>query len=117
MTRRRGSADDERRSAQTQGAKKEQEPRAGRWEIVLTDDFKDDVRKLDQEIARRVTTYLYGLRELEDPRVRGKALTGPLSGTWRFRIAKDYRILAKIDNGEVTILALRVRHRSKSYDD
>lgn len=38
------------------------------------------------------------IAKLEDPRVRGKSLTGNLAGVWRYRVG-DYRILCDIDDG------------------
>ena len=84
------------------------------WRVKTSAEFDDDLRRLDREIARRVMRYLFALRDLEDPRQRGKALTGPLVGTWRYRVG-DYRVLARIEHDTVTILALSVGHRSSVY--
>ncbi len=35
---------------------------------------------------------------------------------WRYRV-RDMRVICHIDKGEVTVLVLRVAHRSKVYDD
>lgn len=91
-------------------------PERSGWRLETSAEFEDNLRDLDREIARRVMRYLFALRDLEDPRQRGKALTGPLAGTWRYRVG-DYRVLARIEHETVTILALNVDHRSIVYKD
>ena len=51
----------------------------------------------------------------DDPRVRAKALSGPLAGLWRYRVG-DWRVIADIQEHRLVILALdmiqrRVAHR------
>ncbi|MDK7090357.1 type II toxin-antitoxin system RelE/ParE family toxin, partial [Escherichia coli] len=48
------------------------------------------------------------------PRKRGKALTGQLSGLWRYRIG-NYRAICMIENNELVILVIDVDHRSTIY--
>ena len=54
------------------------------------------------------------LIDAENPRVKGKALTGDLKGLWRYRVG-DYRILADIQDDKIVILILDIGHRSKIY--
>lgn len=44
------------------------------------------MRKLDKGVAARVFDELDEIAKLEDPRSRGKALTGNLAGVWRYRV-------------------------------
>ena len=53
---------------------------------------------------------------LDDARSVGKALKGPLVSFWRYRVG-DKRVICHIDDGKVTVLVLRVGHRSKVYKD
>ncbi|WP_311650651.1 type II toxin-antitoxin system RelE/ParE family toxin [Selenomonas artemidis] len=48
------------------------------------------------------------------PRSHGKALQGSLSGYWRYRIG-NYRLIARIVDEELIIIAVSVAHRSKVY--
>ena len=48
----------------------------------------------------------------DDPRSRGKALTGPLTGLWRYRIG-DWRVVVDIYDDRLVILALDIEHRSR----
>ena len=70
--------------------------------------------KRDRVTARRITDVLAELGELEDPRVRGKALTGPLAGLWRNRVG-DWRVVVDVQDSRFVILALDIEHRSAAY--
>lgn len=72
------------------------------------------MRKLDRGIAARIFEELDEIAKLEDPRVRGKSLTGNLAGVWRHRVG-DYRILCDIDDGRLVILVVDVAHRREVY--
>lgn len=85
------------------------------WAIRLSADFERSLRKLDKPTTRRILVKLYGLVDLDDPRARCKALTGPLAGLWRLRVG-DYRVLLDIQRDELVIVALDVGHRSSVYD-
>ena len=87
---------------------------SARWRVSTTTAFDRDLRKLDREVQRRIVAYLEELERLDDPRQRGKGLTADHAGIWRYRVG-DYRILTRIDDVAVTVLALRVGHRSTVY--
>ena len=72
------------------------------------------LRKMDRQAARRIKGELEEIAELEDPRSRGKALTGNLAGVWRYRVG-DYRILCDIDDGRLVVLVVDVAHRREVY--
>lgn len=72
------------------------------------------MRKLDKGVAARVFDELDEIAKLEDPRSRGKALTGNLAGVWRYRVG-DYRILCDINDGRLVILVVDVAHRREVY--
>lgn len=72
-------------------------------------------RKLDPEVKNRILKYLDALTEMDDPRSRGKALTGIWSGFWRWRVG-DYRLIGTVENKELVILIVEVGHRSDIYD-
>jgi hypothetical protein len=60
------------------------------WRIDFTRNADKAMRKLDKGVAARVFDELDEIAKLEDPRSRGKALTGNLAGVWRYRVG-DYR--------------------------
>lgn len=69
---------------------------------------------MDKQTARRIRNELVEMAKLEDPRSRGKALTGNLAGLWRYRVG-DYRIICDIEDGVLLILVVDVAHRREVY--
>ena len=84
------------------------------WSVEVSPRAEKALRKLDRQAARRVRDGLVRLAALEDPTKSCKALSGPLSGLWRYR-AGDYRVILDIDRGRVVIVALDIGHRSEIY--
>lgn len=85
------------------------------WSIEISPRAEKALRKLDRQVARRVRDGLIRLTSLEDPATSCKALSGPLSGLWRYRVG-DYRVILDIDRGQVIIVALDLGHRGDIYD-
>ena len=84
------------------------------WLIEFTRNADKAMRKLDKDVAARIFDELDEIAKLEDPRSRGKALTGNLAGVWRYRVG-DYRILCDISDGRLVILVVDVAHRREVY--
>lgn len=82
-----------------------------RWALETSPQVDRVARTLDRQVIRRVKAYLDEVCELEDPRSRGKALTGDLAGYWRYRVG-DYRVLVEIRDHELVITAISLGHRS-----
>lgn len=71
-----------------------------------------ELSKLDRQTGRRVADRIRALATA--PRPAGcKPLTGQ-PGLWRIRIG-DQRVVYSIDDGVLTILVLRIRHRREAY--
>lgn len=86
------------------------------WSVDLTRSAVKQVKKLDPATARRILTYLDDTARAGSPRQRGKALTGPYGGLWRYRVG-DYRIICDLKDEKLIILALTIKHRSTVYKD
>jgi len=86
------------------------------WKVELDPATVRDLDRLDKQVARCILQFLYErVANLEDPRGIGQALQGPKFGEfWKYRVG-DWRIICKIEDECVTVLVLRVRHRSKAY--
>ncbi len=68
------------------------------WTIDYTDTAKQQLRKLDKHMARRIVDFMdERIAGLENPRSSGKALTGPLGGFWRYRVG-DFRVVCDIQD-------------------
>lgn len=84
------------------------------WTIRLSEKAFKSLKKMDKPVARRIYKELRALERIEDPRSKGKALTGMLSGLWRYRVG-DYRIICDIEDSVMVILAIRIDHRKNIY--
>jgi mRNA interferase RelE/StbE len=86
------------------------------WTIEYTQTAKDQLKKLDRPVAKRILDYLdTQIAPLEDPRSRGKGLKSNLSGLWRYRVG-DCRLMVEIQKGELIILVIRVGNRKDVYE-
>ena len=72
------------------------------------------MKKLEKQVAKRITAKLREVSQLDDPRSMGKGLTGNLAGLWRYRVG-DYRIICDIEDGVLLILVVDVAHRREVY--
>lgn len=85
------------------------------WSVETTPRFDREFKKLDRFTQRMVKNWVVkNLQGAIDPRLHGKALTGNLRGLWRYRIG-DYRLICKMEDDRLVILALSVGHRREVY--
>lgn len=85
------------------------------WRVELTAEAARVLRKFDPQTSKRIRNALAAVETLEDPRSRGKALTGPLRGLWRYRVG-DYRIVCDLVDERLVVLVIEVEHRSSVYE-
>lgn len=83
--------------------------------VVLSKLAQKQIKKLDNSTRKIIIDFLSVIEKLENPRSRGKALIGNFRGFWRYRVG-DYRILCKINDGELVINIIKVAHRREIYD-
>ncbi|MGF1614749.1 MAG: type II toxin-antitoxin system RelE/ParE family toxin [Gammaproteobacteria bacterium] len=85
------------------------------WRIDYTTTAKEQLRKLDKQVARRIVDYMdERIARRENPRSTGKALTGPLGGLWRYRVG-DCRVICDIQDGALCVLVVQVGNRRDIY--
>lgn len=85
------------------------------WTIEYTRTAETQLRKLDRQVAKRILDYLDDkIAPLENPRTRGKALSGPLGELWRYRVG-DYRVICEIQDNVMRILVVEAGHRRQIY--
>ena len=87
----------------------------GSYKIVFEAKAQKQFNRLDKTIQRRIQSTLNEIAQLENPRSRGKMLTGNLSGYWRYRVG-DYRIICDIVDSKIIIYILEIAHRREVYD-
>lgn len=87
-----------------------------RYRVEYTDYAVRQLKKLDRSILSFIISYIDNkIVNCENPRLYGKALRGSMNDKWRYRVG-NYRILAKIDDGLVTITIVEVGHSSDIYE-
>lgn len=86
-----------------------------KYEVDYAESFFEDLDKIDKGTRKQIMNWIdKHLVNVDFPRSPGKYLTGRLSGYVRFRVA-NYRIIAKVDNGNFVLTNLHVGHRSTIY--
>lgn len=85
-----------------------------KWRLVYSDEFIQNTKQLDVATRSRLIRALEAIAAVGDPRSRGKTLTGPYVGLWRYRVG-DWRVIVELRDAELIILALKAGHRSKIY--
>ena len=84
-------------------------------EFVFSSKAQKDFKKLDISIQKRIKAFTQEIEKLENPRSKGKALTGDLKGFWRYRIG-DYRLVCEILENELIIYTIKISHRKNIYN-
>lgn len=86
------------------------------WSLELSPLAQKNLSQLDQQVARRILKFLHErIVPLDDPRSIGEALKGSRLGEfWKYRVG-DYRIIARIEDGQVMIFVVRIGNRREVY--
>jgi mRNA interferase RelE/StbE len=85
------------------------------WRVEIERRAARELRKLDRSVQNRILEFLRKrLATSEDPRRLGRALTGPLSSVWRYRIG-DYRLFCAIEDAKGAVRVLRIGRRDEVY--
>jgi mRNA interferase RelE/StbE len=86
------------------------------WTIRYSDTARKQLRKLDKQAARRILDFMDShIAGARNPRDTGKALTGPMLGSfWRYRVG-DYRIICEIEDAKLCVLVIEIGHRREVY--
>ncbi len=81
------------------------------WKIEFTIRANKLLKKFDLNTRKLIENYIDNevLRN-NNPRDKGKALTGNRKGQWRYRVDK-YRIVCRIQDEVLTILVLQIAKR------
>ncbi len=86
------------------------------WRIEFGDAARNDLSKVDKQIARRITAFLRErVAVLDDPRSIGSVLKGSRLGAfWKYRVG-DYRIISSIEDDALRILVVKIGNRREVY--
>jgi mRNA interferase RelE/StbE len=86
------------------------------WTVEFDNAAARELRKLDPQVARRITAFLRErVAPLDDPRSIGEALRGDTLGDfWKYRLG-DYRVVTRIVDRRLVVIVVRVGHRREVY--
>lgn len=82
-----------------------------KYSIQFTQEAKKRVEKLDSSVKNIIQKAIDSL--VENP-YKGKALSHELAGLYSYRTS-DYRIIYKIEEGQLIIIVITVGHRREIY--
>lgn len=85
------------------------------YEVVYSKDAVKSLKKIDK--GQRILLHNWienNLMNTANPRSNGKALKGNLKDYWRYRVG-EYRIIADIQDKNITIVIVNVGHRREVY--
>ena len=85
------------------------------WRIEFDAGVEKDLKKLGHIAQKKILKYIKEqIMTSKNPRALGKPLSGKLNDIWRYRVG-DYRLLAKIEDGQLVILVIHAGHRKDVY--
>jgi addiction module toxin, relE/stbE family len=85
------------------------------YRIMIPDRVNKKILIFDKNTRKLLYDYISkNLKDTDNPRLHGKALTGNLKGLWRYKII-DYRLIVDIQDEQLIIVAVDFEHRSKIF--
>lgn len=86
-----------------------------KYRLLFSKRALKELKKMDKAVSALIFAWLKkNIDGSADPRAFGKALTGDKKEMWRYRIG-DYRVLANIEDENLTIIAIEIGHRRDIY--
>jgi mRNA interferase RelE/StbE len=86
-------------------------PALKKYTVKFTQEAKKRIDKLDESIVKIIQKAIHSLTQ--NP-YKGKPLSHELAGLYSYRTS-DYRIIYKIDKGQLIIVVITVGHRREIY--
>ena len=84
------------------------------WRVEYSDRAKQQLRKLDRPIRKRIREFIKGIPDFETPRSKGGPLSGPLGEFWRYRVGA-YRVICEIRDDVLIVEVVKIGHRGDVY--
>jgi mRNA interferase RelE/StbE len=85
------------------------------WTVELLEDAFKTLKQMDATTRNRIRRFIREqLQGTDNPRERGKALTGRYAGKWRYRVG-DYRLICQLQDARLVVLVVEIGHRSDVY--
>ena len=87
-----------------------------KYKVIFTEKAKKQLKKMDKYTAALIIGWLEkNIENCENPRVHGKGLVENKSEQWRYRIG-NYRVICEIQDENIIVLVLEIRHRREIYN-
>ena len=85
------------------------------WTVELLEDAFKTLEQMDATTRNRIRRFIRErLQGTDNPRERGKVLTGNHAGLWRYRVG-DYRLICQLQDARLVVLVVEIGHRSDVY--
>lgn len=85
-----------------------------RYKLLFSKRALKELKKMDNAVSAMILAWLRkNVDGASDARAFGKALQGK-KDMWRYRIG-EYRVLANIEDENLTIIAIEIAHRKDIY--
>ncbi len=85
------------------------------YKVELSKDSRKELKKIDKYQQKVINQWICRyLRDCQNPRSYGKALSGSLQKYWVYRIG-HYRVICEIDDKHQIIQIITIGHRSDIY--
>lgn len=86
-----------------------------KFKVTYSQDAVKFLRK-NKDISRRILSWVDDrLKDTNNPRLWGEALTGNLGAFWKYRIG-DFRLICEIKDNELLVIVIKIGHRKKIYE-
>jgi len=86
-----------------------------KYRLLFSKRALKELKKMDKAVSALIFAWLKkNIDGAVDPRAFGKALKGDKKEMWRYSIG-DYRVLANIEDENLTIIAIEIGHRRDIY--
>ncbi len=85
------------------------------WTVELLEDMFKALEQIDATTRNRIRRFIRErLQGTDNPRQRGKALTGNRAGLWCYRVG-DYRLICRLQDARLVVLVVEIGHRNDVY--
>ena len=85
------------------------------WTIEYSPTSRKRLRKLDRNTQGQILDYMdERVSPLDNPRQRGRAMSGQWAGYWRYRVG-DYRVICDIQDKALRVLVVTLGRRDRVY--
>ena len=83
------------------------------YELVIQQSASKALQRIDKPVRKRIAAAIDKFKDDPQPANATQVISVP--GAWRIRVG-DYRVLYEVHDLELTVLVVKIAHRSTVYD-